>query len=126
MNVAKDDRGVRGPRGPQHSDPRRSTPRTAPGSRGALERVSYPLLTALLRVPRWLVVVLLASAFTLGLIQTGDLAWLGGILLGFVALFLGWLLALAWPALTPGRRTIRLITVVAAVGVAILKFQGRF
>jgi hypothetical protein len=120
--VAKDDQsGVRGPRGPQ-----RQSPKTAPGSRGALERISYPLLTALLRVPRWLVVVLLATAFTLGLIQTGDLAWLGGVLLGLVALFLGWLLALAWPVLTPGRRTIRLVTVVAALGVAILKFQGRF
>jgi len=120
--VAKDDqRGVRGPRGPQ-----RQPARTSPGSRGALERISYPLLTALLRVPRWLVVVLLATAFTLGLIQTGDLAWLGGVLLGLVGLFLGWLLALAWPALTPGRRMIRLITVLAALGVAILKFQGRF
>lgn len=120
--MAKDEqRGVRGPRGPQ-----RPSPRTAPGSRGTLERISYPLLTALMRVPRWLVVVLLASAFTLGLIQSGDLAWLGGVLLTLVGLFLAWLLALAWPALTPGRRMIRLITVVAALGVAVLKFQGRF
>ena len=125
MCVAKDDqRGVRGPRGPR--GPQRPTPRTAPGSRGVLERISYPLLTALLRVPRWLVVVLLATAFPLGLVQPGDLAWLGGVLLGLVALFLGWLLALAWPALTPGRRMIRLVTVLAALGVAILKFQGRF
>jgi len=120
--VAKDDqRGVRGPRGPK-----RPTPRTAPGSRGALERISYPLLTGLLRVPRWLVVVLLATAFTLGLIQTGDESNFVWVVLGIVGLFLGWLLALAWPALTPGRRTIRLVTVVAALGVAILKFQGRF
>ena len=40
--------------------------------------------------------------------------------------FLGWLLVLSWPVLTPGRRATRLIIVVAVLGLAVLKFLGRF
>ena len=91
-----------------------------------LERRSYPALVALTRVPRWLIVVLMAVCLFLGLIQTGDLAWLGAILLGIVAVFLGWLLALSWPVLGPGSRLIRLVTVLAVLGIAVMKALGRF
>jgi cation transport ATPase len=124
LHVArKDPEGVRGPGGPPQPQPqmRRTNP-----ARNALERRSFRWLVLLQRVPRWLVVVLMALALFLGLIQSGSLAWLGGILLLIVALFLGWLLALAWPVLTPTSRAIRLIVVAATVGLAILKFADRF
>jgi hypothetical protein len=118
-----DPKGVRGPGGP----PKRPVPVTpASPRRQALERVSFRWLLVLQRVPRWLVVILMALALFLGLLQSGSLAWLGGILLLIVAGFLGWLLALAWPALGPTSRLIRVIVVTVTVGLAILKFAGRF
>jgi len=95
-------------------------------SRQSLERASIPILTKLMAVPRWLIVVLMGAFLFLGLIQTGSLAWLGGIFLLIVGGFLGWLLVLSWPALTPGRRATRLIVVAAVFGIAMLKFLGRF
>lgn len=68
----------------------------------------------------------MALALFFGLIQSGSLAWLGGILLLIVALFLAWLLTLAWPILSPAARGIRLIVVAATVGLALLKFADRF
>ena len=94
-------------------------------TRSAFETKSYPLLVTRQRVPRWVMVFLPAALLFLGLIQTGGLAWLGGILLLLVAVFLAWLLVLSWPALTMGSRTVRLITVVAVVGIAVFKFMGR-
>jgi len=126
--------GVKGP-APQPnsqrpSNQRPSNPRPAgPPSgtpRGNLERASIPILARLLSVPRWLIVVLMGTFLFLGLIQTGGLSWLGGIFLLIVGGFLGWLLALSWPVLSPGRRVTRIIVVAAVLGIAALKFLGRF
>ena len=124
--------GVRGPGGPATPPPgsgRAGSGRAGsrpPGSRSQLERRSLPLLLALQRFPRWLIVILMALCLFLGLIQTGGLAWLGGILMLVVAAFLGWLLILSWPVVTPSSRVVRSIVVAAVVGLAILKFLGRF
>jgi len=103
--------GVRGPGGP---------------GRKRVEQRSLPFLLALNRLPRWLVVVVMGALLFLGLIQTGDLAWLGGVLLLIVTAFLFWLLVLAWPVLTGQQRVIRLIVVGGAFGITVLKFMGRF
>ena len=123
--------GVKGP-SPQPSrsgHPRSSDKRTNPPAgtpRGNLERASVPILARLLTVPRWLIVVAMGTFLFLGLIQTGDLSWLGGVFLLIVGGFLGWLLALSWPVLTPGRRLTRIVVVTAVLGIAVLKFLGRF
>ena len=121
--------GVKGP-SPQPSNPRTNNPRPAnpPAGtpRGNLERASIPILARLLSVPRWLIVVAMGTFLFLGLIQTGSLSWLGGIFLLIVGGFLGWLLALSWPVLSPGRRLTRIIVVAAVLGIAVLKFLGRF
>jgi len=78
------------------------------------------------RVPSWLVVILMATCLFLGLSHSGSLAWLGGILLLVVAIFLGWLVTLSWPVISPGSRILRVVVVAAIVGIAILKFLGRF
>lgn len=121
----KEPRGVRGPRGAQGGQPA-SQPRREPQHRNAFERISYPWLVRMLAVPRWLVVVLIASSLLLGLVLSDGLAWLGGIFMTLVGLFLAWLLALSWPALTPGRRFVRMLAVVGVLGLAFLKFTGRF
>ena len=126
---SKEPRGVRGPRGAQGGSQGSSPggqPRREPQHRNAFERISYPWLVRMLAVPRWLVVVLIASSLLLGLVLSDGLAWLGGIFMTFVGLFLLWLLALSWPALTPSRRIIRLMAVVGVLGLAFLKFTGSF
>jgi len=84
------------------------------------------VLVAMQRVPRWLVVIIMAVCLFLGLIQSGSLAWLGGILLLIVAAFLGWLVTLSWPVISPASRVLRVVVVAALVGIAILKFGGQF
>lgn len=115
--MAKTPQGVRGPGGP----PKRPTS----SSRSALERRSYPALVSLTRVPRWVLVVLMAVCMVTGLMLDGSLAWLGAILLLVVAFFLGWLLALSWPVIATNSKILRLIVVVVLVGIAVLKVLGR-
>lgn len=131
--AARDKRpGVRGPRGPQgqgQQDSSRSAPRPAPARPSQeltpFQRVSLPLLTRLTRLPKWLLVVVLSALLVLGMIQTGALAWLGALILGLLALFFLWLLALSWPAIPPSGRMLRAIVVVALGGAAVLKAMGR-
>jgi hypothetical protein len=122
--------GVKGPTPQPRASNQRPTrdPGNQPAGtpRGNLERASIPILARLLSVPRWLIVVLMGTFLFLGLIQTGGLSWLGGIFLLIVGGFLGWLLALSWPVLSPGRRLTRVIVVAAVLGIAVLKFLGRF
>jgi hypothetical protein len=116
--MAKTPQGVRGPGGP----PRRPSS----SGRAALERRSYPLLVSLTRVPRWLLVVFMAVCMVTGLMLDDSLAWLGALLLAVVAFFLGWLLALSWPIIGTNSRVLRLLTVVALLGIAVMKLIGRF
>ena len=133
--AARDKRpGVRGPRGPQGSgqqgsgQPGPSASKPSPRSPQELtpfQRVSLPLLTRLTRLPKWLLVVVLSALMVLGMIQTGDLAWLGALILGLLALFFLWLLILSWPAIPASGRMLRGIVVVALAGAAVLKAMGR-
>ncbi|MFM1966568.1 MAG: hypothetical protein RL134_2293 [Actinomycetota bacterium] len=126
--AARDKRpGVRGPRGPQGSGQPtpRATPSKAPQELSPLQRASLPLLSRLTRMPKWLIVVLLAVLLVLGMVQTGSLAWLGALILGLLALFFLWLLVLSWPVIPPSGRLLRAIVVVALAGVAVLKALGR-
>lgn len=130
--------GVRGPGGPPPpptsgaKQSGRGTPSPRQGAdqgsefQQTLARRSRPALLWLSRLPRWIVVVTPAVLLFLGLIQTGRWAWLGGVLLLVVAALLGWLTALSWPRITTGQRLARTVIVAALVGVAILKFMGRF
>ena len=125
--AARDKRpGVRGPRGPQGSGqptPAKSTPARAPQELTPLQRLSLPLLTRLTRLPKWLVVVVMAVLLVFGMIQTGSLAWLGALILGVLAVF--FLLVLSWPAIPASGRMLRGIVVVALAGAAVLKAMGR-
>jgi hypothetical protein len=116
-----------GGRGPAGSRPMMGAASASPSDlRRRFERFSYPLLARLHVVPRWIIVVFPALLLFLGLVLTGPLAWLGGLLLLLVSVLLGWLTALSWPAITPGSRLLRVVVVAALVGVAVLKLLGRF
>lgn len=119
-------KGVRGPSGPQGGRPTPRPTSVSPGGRGTFERISLPILTKLHAMPRWLIVVLPAIFLFGGLLLRDSWAWLGGILLTAVWVFLAWLTALSWPALTPGSRFFRALIVVIFGGIVVLKFMGRF
>ena len=120
--------GVRGPQGPQSgsgggSGDGRSP--DAPRGDSALHRASLPVMRTLTRFPRWLLLVLTGFLLFFGLIQTGDLIWLGVLLLSIVTLFFAWLLALSWPAVPPSGRVLRALVVIALAGITVLKALGR-
>jgi len=127
--------GVRGPGGPppvgasgRGSQPRPNLPSgaSAPSpARQRFEEMSYGPLRTLHAMPRWIIVIAPAILLFGGLILTGPLSWLGGILLLLVWAFIAWLTALSWPALSPGSRAFRALVVFALLGIVIWKFLGR-
>lgn len=128
--------GVRGPGGPPpvpgasgsaSARPMIGASSAAPSSRRKrFEELSFPMIRTLHGMPRWIIVVAPALLLFGGLILTGPLGWIGGILLFVVWLFIAWLTALSWPALTPGSRFFRVLVVAGLLGVVVLKFMGRF
>ncbi len=128
--------GVRGPKGPNfqgqapgNPPPKKATPPNRFSSnprRAAFERKSFPLIAQMTAMPRWLLVVAIGSSLLLGLVLTGPVAWLGAFFLLLVAAFLGWLLALSWPLLSRSRQFLRLVIVLALIGLAFLKVTGQF
>jgi hypothetical protein len=103
-------------------------PATAPrpeagGIRESLERASSALLIRLTRAPRWLVGLVPAVVLLGGLIAPPP--W-GPLLLGLVALFLGWLLVLAWPALDLGGKAVRAAVVALTLAATIARAAGIF
>ena len=90
-------------------------------ARLALERRSVRPLHFFNRMPKLVLPILMAALLLAGLLAPGR--WAGILLLILVA-FLGWLLALSWPALAVTSRWIRLIVVAVIVFAAFWRFAG--
>lgn len=103
---------------------RNAPPEQATGWRRKLEIKTGPLLVMLHQMPRWILPVALAALLFFGLILGESLAWLGGIFLAIIGIFLAWLLALSWPMLSAGSRLLRSVVVIAVLGIAVFKFIG--
>jgi hypothetical protein len=86
--------------------------------RGSFEQRVGPLVVLFAGLPRVVPFLLVAGLLVGGLLAQGVL---GGVLLLLLAAVLGTLLVLAWPALHPGPRAVRLV-VVLAVAVRGLSF----
>lgn len=112
-----------GPRAPRSGASSRPGPTPAtPGSfRAGLERASYPLLVRITRMPKWLLGLLTGGLLIAGLMA--PLPW-GLIAMAIVALFLTWLLALAWPKLDTSGRLVRGAVAVAAITVVVARATG--
>ena len=52
-------------------------------------------------------------------------AW-SGLLLLVPILFLGWLLLLSWPVISPSGRLLRLLAVLVLIGAMVFRVQGLF
>lgn len=93
---------------------------SSPLRRGVEARSVAPL-QALTAMPKWAVFLAVLAVVVGGLLLTGLPAF---VLLGALALFLGWLAYLAWPALRPGQRVLRLATVFLVAAAAIARFTA--
>ncbi|MGZ4629066.1 MAG: DUF6703 family protein [Oryzihumus sp.] len=103
------------------SGPGRPLPYALP-VRDKIERASVPVLTFLGRLPR-----LVPFFILLVLLLAGAIAGhaLGFFLMGLAALFVGWLLYLAWPSLTSSERLMRSAVVLLAAALAITQLFPR-
>jgi hypothetical protein len=95
-------------------------PRSTPRER--FEDFSRPILLRMQALPAFLIPVLLGVLLFLGL--TLNAAW-SGLLLILIAVFLIWLTAVSWPAITSGSRLLRVVVDVAVLGLGVLKLLGR-
>ncbi len=80
-----------------------------------MERASAGPLVVLSRTPRWLLATLVAAVLVAGLALRGPV---GAACLLLLAAFLSWLLLLAWPALRPTGRWLRVGVVVLVLAAA--------
>ena len=87
-----------------------------------LERTSGPLLTRFARAPKWAVLLLLVSLMIGGLTLP---TYLGAAMLLTLTLFLAWITALAWPALSPGGKAMRALVVGIMMGAIYFKATGQ-
>ncbi len=87
-----------------------------------LERTTGPLLARFARAPKWAVLLLLVSLMVGGLTLP---AYLGAAMLLTLTLFLAWITALAWPALSPGGKAMRSLVVGIMLGAIYFKATGR-
>lgn len=135
--------GVRGPGGPPPAPVPSSKSSSAKGGAGRpapervlptkpasparrrFEEISYPIVQWLNGLPKFVIVVAPGVLLFLGLIQTGKLAWLGGVLLLIVAFILTWLTALSWPVIATRSKIVRVVVILVVLGFATFKFLGR-
>lgn len=80
------------------------------------------MLARMQAMPTFIIPVLLGVLLFLGL--TLKASW-AGLLLVMIALFLSWLTAVSWPAISPGSRILRIVVDVAVLALGVLKLMGR-
>ncbi len=87
------------------------------------ERASLPALRIMQTLPPVVVPVILGLMLFFGLTVPADWA---GILLLFIALFLTWLTVLSWPTIGWRSRALRVVIVLALLGLGVLKLLDVF
>lgn len=94
-----------------------TTPDAGP-VRARVETASRTLLVRLHDLPRWVLFVVVTALAVVGAVLPG---WAGGACLLVIATLVGWLVYLAWPGLTPGRRAMRVLVVAAVLGAVVVR-----
>jgi hypothetical protein len=103
--------------------PNRATAAHAPrGARARFEEASRPVLMRMRALPTFLLPMVLAVALFLGLVIRAPWA---GLFLIVIGLFLSWLTALSWPAVSPASRLVRVVVDAAVLTLGVLKLLGR-
>ncbi len=112
---------ARSAQGPAQSA-KSTTPDQHGGRRRRFEAISAPWLLRMQRLPAFVVPVLLALLLFLGL--TIRAAWAGSLLI-VIAVFLTWLTAVSWPAISARSRLVRVVVDVGVLALGVLKLLGR-
>ena len=80
------------------------------------------MLRRMQALPGFLIPVTLGILLFFGLALSAT--W-SGVLLIVIAVFLFWLTAVSWPAITPGSRILRVVVDVCVLALGVLKLAGR-
>jgi hypothetical protein len=92
-----------------------------PSLRESVESASYPVVRRLAEWPRWAPFLLILALMVAGVL----IPTVGWILIALVAVFLTWLLYLAWPRLTAVDRLMRLAVIAIVVVAAVTRANPR-
>ncbi len=99
-------------------------PEATPSARRlAFERASLPTLRIMQALPPLVVPIILGIMLFLGLTMEAD--W-SGIILVIMCVFLSWLTALSWPSIGWRSRSVRVVVVLALLGLGVLKLADAF
>jgi hypothetical protein len=88
-----------------------------------LAEVSRPWLIRIRTMPRGILLIIVMALLVGGLFLPGIQ---GGILVAIIGLFVLWLALLAWPAVGPGGRVIRIAVAAVVLGYALWKMVAGF
>ena len=91
-------------------------------NRQSIEKRSAPLLFTLHSMPRLVVPVTMLALMLLG---TTVKSAVGGLFLLPIALFVLWLVYLAWPTLTPRQQLMRILAIAIVWSIMILRLLGK-
>ena len=99
-----------------------ATSGSAGGLRTRFEAASRPILMRMQMIPSFVIPVTMGILLFFGL--TLSAAW-SGVLLIVIGIFLVWLTAVSWPAISPGSRVLRVAVDVGILVLGVLKVLGR-
>lgn len=88
------------------------------GTRSSVERSSARPLVFLHQLPAWLPPLAMLALLIAGFVLPG---WIGATALVLVAVFLGWLGYLSWPALAARGRLLRVAAVACVLALAVIQ-----
>jgi hypothetical protein len=92
-----------------------------PSLRESVESASYPVVRRLAEWPKWAPFLLILALMVAGVL----IPTVGWILIALVAVFLTWLLYLAWPRLTAVDRLMRLAVIAIVIVAAVTRASPR-
>lgn len=98
-----------------------ATNRTPSGRRAAFDRASRPWLVRMAALPTPVIPAVMAGMLLAGLAIRAP--WAGALLIA-IALFLSWLTAVSWPAVSPASRALRVVVNGGVLVLGILKILG--
>jgi hypothetical protein len=90
--------------------------------RHRIDQASLPVMTRLSRLPRVVPFLVLLVLLVAGVVLQGPV---GFVLVGLAAVFVGWVLYLAWPRLNGTERIMRLAVLLLAVVMAVVQLFPR-
>jgi hypothetical protein len=92
-----------------------------PSLRESVESASYPVVRRLAEWPKWAPFLLILALMVAGVL----IPTVGWILIALVAVFLTWLLYLAWPRLAAVDRLMRLAVIAIVIVAAVTRANPR-